>query len=206
MPRNKIQSEQIRAESREKILSTARRLFAEQGYDGCNISDIACQAGMSQGNIYWYFPSKEELFKAVLVEGFNTLEAVIAEAVSHPGTGIEKLDFFLERFNTLLKEQGGKEFLSIVGTLIIQGGVSRLSELGFSTGQIGTGYQRSLNVIFAQGQVEGLFLPGIDPNLLSIFFFSFINGLILVYPDEWKDIPYELIREAMLRLLGGRKV
>lgn len=202
MPRSKIQSEQIRAESREKILSTARRLFAEQGYDGCNVSDIARQAGMSQGNIYWYFSSKEELFKSVLAAGFETLGAVMAEAAARLGTGIEKLDFFLERFNALMQEQGGDEFVTIVITLIAQGGVKRLAELGLSTYQIGAGYHRSLNAIFAQGQAEGTFMPGIDPNLLSTFFFSFINGLMLMYPDEWKDIPHESIRSAVLRLLG----
>ncbi len=35
MPRTKTQTEQIRAESRAKIIATARRLFAERGFDGC---------------------------------------------------------------------------------------------------------------------------------------------------------------------------
>ena len=204
MPRNKIQTEQIRAESREKILSTAQHLFAERGYDGCNVSDIARQAGMSQGNIYWYFSSKEELLKAILVEGFKTLGTTMAEAAARPGTGIEKLDYFLERFNALVKEQGGDAFTTIVTTLMAQGGVRRLAELGLSTIEIGTGYHRSLNAIIAQGQAEGLIMPGIDPNLLTTFFFSFINGLMLMYPQEWKDISHELIREAVLRLLGGK--
>jgi hypothetical protein len=60
-----------------------------------------------------------------------------------------------------------------------------------------------LNSIFAQGQAEGVIMPDIDPNLLSTFFFSFINGLMLMYPQEWKDIPYESIRDAVLRLLGA---
>ena len=203
MPRNKVKTEQIRAESREQILSTARRLFAERGYDGCNVSDIARQAGMSQGNIYWYFASKEELFKAVLVEGFEILGAVMAEAAARPGTGLEKLDSFLERFIVLVKDEGGDEFVTIVTTLIAQGGVRRLAELGLSTHQIGSGYHQSLNAIIAQGQAEGAVMPGIDPNVLATFFFSFMNGLMLMYPQEWKDIPYEFIREAVLRLLGS---
>lgn len=202
MPRSKVQSEQIRAESREKILSTARQLFAEKGYEGCNISGIARQAGMSQGNIYWYFSSKKELFKAVLAEGFENLGSVIAEAADRPGTSLEKLDFFLERFNALMKGQGGEEFVAIVITFLARGGVSRLAEFGLSTHEIGSGYQRSLNAIFAQGQQEGTILPDIDPNLLSTFFFSFLNGMMLMYPEEWKSIPDEVIREAVLRLLG----
>lgn len=205
MPRSKVQSEQIRTESREKILATARKLFAERGYDGCNVSDIARQAGMSQGNIYWYFSSKKELFKAILVEGFAALGTVMAEAAERPGTSIEKLDFFLERFSLLMKEQGGEEFVAIIITLLGRGGVGRLEELGLSTHQIGAGYHQSLNAIFTQGQAEGTILSDINPNLLSTFFFSFINGLMLMYPEEWKDIPSELIHGAVRRLLGVRE-
>lgn len=202
MPKTKEQTEQIRAESREKILSTARCLFAGKGYDGCNVSDIAREAGMSQGNIYWYFASKQEIYMAVLGEGFAGLGAVMAEAAVGQGSALEKLDAFLGNFFTLVKEQGGEEFVSIVVTLMSQGGIQRMAQFGLSTHQIGAGYHQSLNAIFAQGQAEGVFMPGINPNLLSTFFFSFINGLMLMYPDEWKDIPEEVIRQAVLRLVG----
>ncbi|HEX2993474.1 MAG TPA: TetR/AcrR family transcriptional regulator [Anaerolineales bacterium] len=205
MPRSKIQSEQIRTESRQKILSTAQKLFAERGYDGCSVSDIARQAGMSQGNIYWYFSSKKELFKAVLVEGFEVLRKVMAEAAERPGTGIEKLDFFLEQFDLLMKEQDGEEFVAIIITLLGHGGIGRFEELGLSTHQIGAGYHQALNVIFAQGKVDGTIPTNVDPNLLSTFLFSFLNGLMLMYPDEWKDISPELIRGAVFRLLGIEK-
>lgn len=203
MPRNKEQTEQIRAESREKILNTARRLFAEKGYDGCNVSDIARAAGMSQGNIYWYFPSKKEIFKAVLLEGFMSLGTIIADAASDEITAVEKLDIFLDRFYKLMKEEKGEEFLTIVVSLSARGDLSQIfADFGLSTHQIGAGYHQSLNAILAQGQAEGVVLRGVDPNLLSTFVFSFINGLMTMYPDEWKDIPDAVIRQAIHRLLG----
>ena len=201
MPRSKSQSEQMRAESREKIIATARRLFAERGYSGCSVADIARQSEMSQGNLYWYFSSKEELFQAVLVEGFQTLGAMMGEAAAREGNSLEKFDFFLESFISLAKEQGGDEFIIIVITFIAQGGVGRFAELGISTEQIGSGYHQSLNAIFAQGQAEGLIREDVEPDLLSTFFFSFINGLVFMYPDEWKDIPGHVIRDALLRLI-----
>ncbi len=204
MPRTKAQSEQIRAESRDKIILTARHLFANCGYDGCNVSDIAKQAGMSQGNIYWHFASKEELFQAVLMEGFQAIGATMVKAAISPGNGLEKFDHFLKDFLSLSREQGGDEFITIMITFIAQGGVQRFAKFGISTEQIGSDYHQYLNAIFAQGQAEGYFQPDCDPNLLTTFFFSFVNGLMLMYPREWTNIPDDVIRDALLRLIGKK--
>jgi len=202
MPRNKEQTQQIRSESREKILATARRLFAEKGYDGCNVSDIARAAGMSQGNIYWYFPSKKDIYAAVLAAGFEALGAVMTGAASGPAPAVEKFQAFLGHFFVLMKEPAGEEFFSILMALVNQGGQLHLEEFGLSTGQIGAGYHQALNAIFAQGQAEGVFPVEIEPNLLSTFLFAFINGLMLMYPGEWQNIPDEVVRQAIYRLLG----
>jgi AcrR family transcriptional regulator len=203
MPRNKEQLEQIRAESRGQILSTARRLFAERGYDGCTVSDIAQQAGMSQGNIYWYFSSKEELLKVILAEAFEALDALFAEMAAFQGTGVERLEHLVERYITFGSEQGGADLTVITSSLIARGDPQRLSDLGFDPAQIGAGLQRSLTAILAQAQLEGGVIPGLDPNLLAMFFFSFFNGLVFTYPQEVGEVPDKVLCEAAMRLLGG---
>ena len=202
MPRSKEQSEQIRAASRQQILSTARRLFSEQGYDFCQVSDIARQADMSHGNIYWYFPSKEEILKAVLAESFETLHVMFAEVAARPGAGVEKLDTLIDRFIVFGRGQGGEDFLNILLTLTAKGGVERLSKLGFDMPQIGVGWHQPINAIFAQAQAEGQVTQGIAPDLLTTFFLSFFSGLMRTYSREWKDIPTEALHQAVFRLTG----
>lgn len=204
MPRTKKQTEQIRAESRAKIIATARRLFAERGFSGCNVSEIAKQAGMSQGNLYWHFASKDAIFQAVLMEGFQAIGGTMTEAATSAGSGLEKFDRFLGSFLALTREEGGDEFVMIILAFLGQGGTGKFAEFGIFTEQIGSDYHQALNTIFAQGQADGSFCADLEPNLLTTFFFSFINGLMLMYPREWRDIPDEIIREAMLRLLGGK--
>ncbi|GIX30198.1 MAG: TetR family transcriptional regulator [Porticoccaceae bacterium] len=53
---------------RERILEAARRLFAEKGYAGARIREIARTAGIHQATLYDHFPSKEALFAAAVVE------------------------------------------------------------------------------------------------------------------------------------------
>lgn len=51
-------------DTRERILSEARKLFAEKGYDGATIADIARQAEITDGAIYRHFSDKRDLFMA----------------------------------------------------------------------------------------------------------------------------------------------
>jgi hypothetical protein len=63
-------------------------------------------------------------------------------------------------------------------------------------------YHQHLSTIFAQARAEGV-VADIDPNILTVFFFSFYNGLLITYGKDWSMVPGELIRQAILRLLGS---
>ncbi|MEY4948683.1 MAG: hypothetical protein RL698_894 [Pseudomonadota bacterium] len=53
-------------EARDKILETASRLFASQGYDGTSLSHVAREAKVSKALIFWHFESKDHLFREVV--------------------------------------------------------------------------------------------------------------------------------------------
>jgi hypothetical protein len=53
-------------EKRQKIIDTAKQLFAEKGYAATGIREIAEQADLSLGNFYNYFKNKEELFTSLI--------------------------------------------------------------------------------------------------------------------------------------------
>ncbi len=46
---------------REQILDAAAQLFANKGFDKTSVDEVAREAGLSKGAIYWYFPSKEQI-------------------------------------------------------------------------------------------------------------------------------------------------
>jgi AcrR family transcriptional regulator len=51
-----------------ELVAAALECFAERGFAATKLDDIAAKAGVSKGTVYLYFPSKEELFKAVVRE------------------------------------------------------------------------------------------------------------------------------------------
>lgn len=76
MPRTKEQFEKIREKTKHKILENALVLFAEKGFKGTSINDIAKAAGVSKGLAYNYFKDKKEIMISVftlLVEEMGSI-------------------------------------------------------------------------------------------------------------------------------------
>ncbi len=73
-----------KAETREKILAAAAACFAEKGYAGCGVADIAARAECSQGNLYVHFKNKEELFRTMIEDEHRQGVAKIARFLDSP--------------------------------------------------------------------------------------------------------------------------
>jgi TetR/AcrR family transcriptional repressor of uid operon len=56
---------QLRYDRRDEILAAAQRCFVRSGFHGASMQDICAEAGMSAGNLYRYFPSKEALIAGI---------------------------------------------------------------------------------------------------------------------------------------------
>jgi AcrR family transcriptional regulator len=67
--------------TKEKILNTAHKLFADHGFDGASIRDIATAAEVNVASINYYFNSKENLFQQSLVLCYEKTQHLIEEAV-----------------------------------------------------------------------------------------------------------------------------
>lgn len=67
---------------RAHLLRTAERLFMEQGYDGTTMVDIARAAGVAKGLVYWYFDSKQALFREIIQDVRVQLRTAQAQALA----------------------------------------------------------------------------------------------------------------------------
>ena len=65
MPKSQERCQEIREETRSKILKDSMLYFAKNGFAGTKISDLAKHIGIGQGTLYIYFKSKEELFHEI---------------------------------------------------------------------------------------------------------------------------------------------
>jgi len=66
-----------------ELLEAALDLFVEKGYAATRVEEVAARAGVSKGTLFLYFPSKEELFKAVVRENISGRFSEWQETLTH---------------------------------------------------------------------------------------------------------------------------
>jgi AcrR family transcriptional regulator len=102
--------------ARQAIAATARRLFAERGFDAVRVAEVAAAAGVSEKTVFNYFPTKEDLAFAGREEGIAQFVAAIAQRA--PGESM--VDVFRAQTRMVLEVfvAGGNEDLLTVARII----------------------------------------------------------------------------------------
>jgi len=77
------------AETRERILKAAEAVFADNGYHDALVDEIGKRTSMSKGGLYFHFPSKEDLFFAVMDRLANKLVGRAEKAARAADTPLE---------------------------------------------------------------------------------------------------------------------
>jgi AcrR family transcriptional regulator len=152
MPRSQEANQEIRNETKNKILKAATAVFAAKG-QAATMADIAAEAGISQGLAYHYFASKEEIF-AILVKQVVESDGGPAERMNQlqgtPGTRLALLITYILQsyrenpgvaqimYNVLEDETASADLRALVmrNGKVIQDTMRRLIIEGQATGEI----------------------------------------------------------------------
>lgn len=92
---------------REHITEAALKLFSEKGYHQTTVTEIAKQADVAKGTVYWYFESKKDLFRGILISGIKEMNQNIKNKIKgdfSPSEKIEQIIFLYLKFFANSKE------------------------------------------------------------------------------------------------------
>ena len=84
LPQPAPEQSQASAARSAEILSLIRPTFAQKGFDGASMTDLARVAGMSAGNFYRYFPSKLAIVDALVAQDIEKIRSRFEEIVAAP--------------------------------------------------------------------------------------------------------------------------
>jgi AcrR family transcriptional regulator len=77
---------------KEEILDVATRLFAEKGYEGTSMNDVAARVGMRKASLFYHFATKDLLYEAVIDRLIDTLGQALRAAYESAGTFVDRAE------------------------------------------------------------------------------------------------------------------
>lgn len=200
MARTAAQNKRIRDAKRELILTTALNQFSLKGYYSTRIQDIAEAADISQGLMYYYYPSKEAIYIDLVsdsVEKINETARYVREMNKTYG---EKIMYALRiLFKTIETSYRFRQTCRMIAQATYQADISDDAQAQLDKKR-DIAY-RIMAEIFRKGQIEGSVVDG-DPMDLSILFWTSVNGLAIYYAtrDIASKLPdYRLVAPMFLK-------
>jgi AcrR family transcriptional regulator len=79
-------SNEDKVQRRDEIIAAAKKVFARNGFHATTIADIAKEADLAYGSVYWYFDSKDDLFRKLIAVEEYGLRTHVAVALAKSGT------------------------------------------------------------------------------------------------------------------------
>ncbi|HVY30016.1 MAG TPA: TetR/AcrR family transcriptional regulator [Polyangiaceae bacterium] len=145
-----------------RILAAARTRFLRDGVDGASLRGIASDAGTSIGMVYYYFPTKDELFFGVVEELYVRLLADIEHAIA-PSFGVrERVERLYLRIAAISDEELMVLRLVVREALTSNERFKRLRE------RFKTGHVPLIARLVADGYASGVFDPNLHPMLAML--------------------------------------
>ena len=90
-----------RTDTREQIRKLALELFAERGYDGTSLREIADHLGITKAAVYYHFKTKEEILASLVNDFFTEIDELISWAQQQPPSAASR-EQVLRRYQALL--------------------------------------------------------------------------------------------------------
>jgi AcrR family transcriptional regulator len=95
---------EVPEELAERLFHAAFAAFAEKGFEGTTMDEIAARSGVARATIYYYFRGKDDLFLFLLERGISLLGVMLGEAMQSGTTARERLEHALDRLIDLMAE------------------------------------------------------------------------------------------------------
>lgn len=196
--------EAARQARRAALLETAEQVFAERGFAGATMAEIAARAGYSAGNLYNIFDSKEALYReALATRGARFIDHLIS-SLQGEGTFLERIDRYIDASLAFVEKH--RDFFVVLSqpTGLFEWGTGVSSPDAHELRDVvRQEFERLCEKAVAVGEI-----PPAHPRV----YFALIGGSVSAYVARWigtKGSPTDLwelrdqLRSVLHRALGA---
>lgn len=178
-------------------MEAAERVFAEKGYEGATMQDIAVVAGCAAGTTYLYFPGKEDLFHAIVTRRVVEVSGRALEALASDEPALKRLEACTRVLVTYFNEN--RDFFRIFYTALPGGRAHVASNLrGKALDAFASSRKRQIEVV-REAQRDG----SIRRDLPADELVDFIHGVNIVTFARWAMTDRPPSTAEQVRVLWG---
>ena len=177
-----------------EILARARIAFAEKGFDGASMQDLARSAGMSVGNFYRYFPSKAAMVEALITLDMAEIERDFSQ-ILNSSDPIQRLrEMIGERINdNKCAADDGRMFAEITAAAL------RKPEIAAITAKMDAAITRHLCAVFSQ-------VTGLDQDTAEARFGAHARFMVMLVMAAAMEAPCAGPRHGDVMILVQRAI
>ncbi|HET8845456.1 MAG TPA: TetR/AcrR family transcriptional regulator [Ktedonobacteraceae bacterium] len=193
--------EKLRQKRTELILEIAEEILTRKGYHAASMDEIAAQAGVAKGTLYQHFPTKEDLFFALIEQAVTRFEHLVQQVSVSPSSASEKLERIIDY---VYGERPGTH-VQLLRLLRDNGELrSRLHMKRVHSGERINLAIDQLRSILEEGKAQGLFASTIATELMLHMFLYLLtlSGEESLF-SQLNDPPEEVIGQVKHLLFRG---
>lgn len=186
-------------QTRQEIIAAARKVFAERGVSRTTLEQIATEAGVTRGAIYWHFKNKPDLFFAMMEQVSPPLidRIDVALPASDPGDPLRNIQASMNEIVRLLREDVTARTTFEIIILKCEY-VDEFASLDNRVLKTGCNFMEILSRSYENARKKEILRPGLDPAHCALDSYTFMKGLIHLWLS---DIDGTIIRDKVTMLI-----
>ena len=198
MPRN---TKAEAARTRDRIVTCARRVFARTGVNVASLEEVAREAGVTRGAVYWHFRDKADLFMAVRAQT-GPLLRLEASGTDDPLAALEQ--GLLAAMDRLAKDDSAREAYEVM--LWRCEYVGDFAKVRRDLMDAGETFLAQTESLYRQAARRGQLVHGTDPSLAALETFCLYAGMLKVWLADSTSRALRRRTEALVKAhVAGRR-
>ena len=180
---------------RDLVLDFAETLFAEKGFEGTTVAEIADRAELAKGSLYQLFESKDEIFSAMVRRRMEQVFGDLEEFLANENSPSEKIRELIIRKFQLFREN--RDFAQIFMNECKGFHLQLSSRLIEGHRVHARKYMDMIKAVIEDGQACGEFRKDVSSSILLAALGGITNGVIVKWLDKPEEIDLDQAIEKM---------
>jgi AcrR family transcriptional regulator len=201
----KVTQEHLDARRRQ-IENAAMRCFAREGFHRTTMQDIFREAELSPGAVYSYFPGKDEIVRAIVVDVMRFLGETAATLIEplpdgrlrRPGEALAKLIADYREFPIGSFDEFARLFPHLVGELLRDGELNAAVQMGLE--RVRANYELLARAAQERGELD----PEIDPVHIGRHLIALVQGLLIQYAVYDGQVDVDAYARTAVAMIDGQ--